>query len=242
MIKYLPVKTKNLVVHYQNLKIANLSVPCPYFENVDHKRDTIVNVGKGLPEEIEFAAEKLIKGKKIHNSAEIHAILVKNEIGIDCSGLAVRIEDSLLRELIGISLKDNLTPLKKSFIEKIRFLLRPFTNISANMLTSNENTYEISSYNNIKPGDMIRAGKNHVGVITSVSSKNNYVYEIEYIHSMSDFDLRVGVRKGTIKIIESKGKLADQKWTEKGYKSTMLTEYLSASSSGRGIRRLKALG
>lgn len=103
MILTLPPKTRQLVDHYLNLRIGNQRIQCPYYQNVTGKRSAPVFVGKGLPEEIEREALRYYKkrGRKNLDRLEPNFIrfgMLMAGIGIDCSGLVVRILDTFLNE------------------------------------------------------------------------------------------------------------------------------------------------
>ena len=244
MLLSLSPKTRKLINSYQNLKIGNYKVCCPYFQNIAKKKGGAVFVGKGLPEEIEEETVKLFR--KNRNNLEkyeptsIRLYMVMAGLGIDCSGFATRIIDSLLNEKWLGSIRNNLRPRKLPTL--IRFFLRPHTNLSADDLTSDINCVEIKDIHSVLPGDLIKVGKRHVALVSKVKKEKENVTKIEYYHSTSDYLDKHGVRKGSI-IINKLGKpLEKQKWDEYYHgRNWILEDFLKTSNSDRGIRRLKYL-
>ncbi len=234
----LPPKTMSLVDHYLNLKVKGHLLPCPYYENVLRKKGRPVFEGKGTPEEIEIEASKLFDTKEKPTLSEINNKMRKVNLGIDCSGLATRILDTFLVEKYGRTIRNSLTPIDKSPLGWVRHFIRTYTNISANMITSKENTTNITDYKDIKPGDLIRAGKQHVGIVMEVEIKSGVVEIITFIHSISDKMKQAGVRKGIIRITKPSKKLEYQKWYEVPNNS-MYEEFLTSNKNDRGFRRLK---
>lgn len=163
-------------------------------------------------------------------------------LGIDCSGFAVRILDSFLKESRNISLIKVLKPLDLNPLNLIRYKLKPFTNISADMLTSAKNTVPINNYDEIKPGDLLRLGKTHVAVIIEVEKKSGLVSKIVYAHSTSDYQEKYGVKTGIIITTNPNLPLEKQKW-EENYKGInwMYKDFMKSPKNDRGFRRLKSL-
>ena len=217
---------------------------CPYFQNITNKNGKAVFIGKGLPEEIEKKTETLFKslGKDTNKlePATIRKYMVMASLGIDCSGFATRIIDALLNERGLGSVRNNLRP--RTLPTLIRFFLRPYTNLSADDLTSDINCVEIKDIHSVLPGDLIKVGNRHVALVSKVKKEKENITKIEYHHSTSDYLDQHGVRKGSI-IINKPGKpLENQKWDEyyQG-RNWMLEDYLKANNSDRGTRRLKNL-
>lgn len=245
MILTLPLKTRQLINHYLNLRIGDQKIQCPYYQNVTGKRSKPVFVGKGLPEEIEEETLKLFVklGRKDINRFEpdfIRYTMLMAGIGIDCSGLVVRILDTLLKEKGFKGIKQAIKPANHP-ISYLRWLLKTYTNISANTLTSDTNCVNVSDLNNVLPGDLIRFGRLHVAIITEVEKINNSVKSITYCHSTSDYYEKYGVRIGKIRVIKPNIDLEKQEWQEEYRNRNWTLRDYANKISDSGIRRLKIL-
>lgn len=242
----LPAKTADLVNEYFNLKIGKHRVQCPYFQNITKRKVSPLYGGKGSPEEIASETQKLLNtnGKHVDNYSpdSIRYNMVMAGLGIDCSGFVAKILSEYLKELGKGTIKANTKPIKKSLIWKLRHNFRNSTNLSANTLTSDTNCIHIDDLNNVKPGDLLRVGPGHVGIITEVELMDGLAKKITYCHSTWDYSDQYGVRTGSIVVTKPNGKLEDQKWDEiyRG-RNYMFEDYLKANSDDRGIRRLKSL-
>lgn len=175
MILTLPPRTKQLIDHYLNLRVGNQLIQCPYYQNVTGKKSRPVFIGKGLPEEIEKEVLVFYKHlKKDPNRSRpgvIRYAMIMASLGIDCSGLVIRVLDSWLKEKGYSGIKNLVRPPFRKPIELFRWQFKFFTNISANTLTSNKNCKVIKEFDQILPGDLIRFGKKHVAIIIEVKKK-----------------------------------------------------------------------
>jgi len=245
VLKQLPPNTNKLISRYENLRIGKYKIRCPYYQNINQRKGRAVFIGKGLPVEIECETKNIFNktGKDINNfdPLNIRFYMVMAGLGIDCSGFVVRILQSLLKEEKLGNLSNNIKP-KNDIFHFARHFVRPFTNLSADTLTNEENSIKIQDLNKIRPGDLIREGKSHLAIISSVEFKGKKVKTITYHHSTSDYLDQHGVRKGKIHIINEDKALSEQNWTEE-YRGEnwMLKDYLKANKIDRGIRRLKPL-
>lgn len=237
MTHKLPVQTVALINHYHNLKIGSFRINCPYFENTSKKFNLSVFVGKGTPTSIEMVSNILRLIYKPKSKEEMLSLMIKHNIGIDCSGLAVRIIDSILKYKNKPSIVFSIAPIKTGFLNIMRHFIRTYTNISANTLTSDINCISVNKIDHIRPGDLIRVGEEHVGIITSVS-KNHKL--IKFVHSTSYKNKKVGVNQGIIKISNSKLAIEKQNWIENP-KNLMLEQLLNSPFNDRGLRRIRAL-
>lgn len=240
MEHYLPEKTQSLIRQYLQIKVSGIEFPCPYYQNIAHKRGTSTYVGKGLPKDIEREAQKLFNTSNTLDIQSIRLYMVMAGLGIDCSGFVVRILDSLLQETYGTTIIHTLRTLNPTFLNTIRYYLRPYTNISANMLTSSKNTVKINNYNDLLPGDLLRFGTKHVAIIISVEKTNKLTRKISYAHSTSDYEDEYGVRVGFININRPELSLEKQEWKET-YKNKNWTylDYTNSPENDKGFRRLK---
>ena len=242
----LPPKTNKLINAYLNLRVGHHTVVCPYFQNIVGRKGNAVYTGKGLPKEIEKETIRLFnkRGKNLDKLKPtiIRQYMVMAGLGIDCSGFVTRVLNTLMNESKLGNIKSNLKPLNNNLFNIIRFQLRPFSNVSAKMLTSPANSSNISNINKVSPGDLIKAGEGHVAIITEVQKDKKRVHKITYHHSTSDYLHKHGVRKGSIVINKPTLPLEKNKWTEiyQG-RNWMLEDYLKAKKENRGLRRLKTL-
>lgn len=239
-MKYtLPNEVLKLINNYLDLSIGSYKISCPYFQNSSLKSFRPVNIGKGLPEDIERVANKLIINIKQPTKDLILKRMIDNHLGIDCSGLTMRILDLLLKIKLHIDIRQAIKPSKIGLLRFIRHYLRTYTNLSANTLTSKINCIPVS-LNNVSPGDLIRAGTEHVGIIFEVTKIKEIVTNIKYIHSI-DGGNNIGVIVGTISVTNISLPVEKQKWEEADGKTHMLDEILDTNLTDSGIRRLKIL-
>lgn len=242
----LPPLTRRTVAQYLALEIGPFTFPCPYFQNILGKKALAVFAGKGDPKEIKKETLKLFcklgKNFTSYDKESLRLNMVMAGIGIDCSGLVVRILDCLLREKGLGGIGKNIRPKNLTLLSFLRYRFRPFTNISADTVSSKANCIEIRNLDDVQPGDMIRVGAGHVAVIIEVEKKKGKTVRITYCHSTWDYLDQYGVRTGKILIVEPNRPLEKQRWTEyyRG-RNWMLEDYLRSKTSDRGIRRLKVL-
>lgn len=240
-----PPKTRKLVNKYFNIKAGPFTVDCPYFQNVADRGGEPVFLGKGLPQEIEAEFNKILglrpeRIKTLEPPSVRHNMVMAN-LGIDCSGFAVRILDSFLSEKGLGNIRKNTKPRNLSPFSLLRHNFRPYTSISANDITSLRNCLKIIKLNDVLPGDLIRIGSIHVVVVTEVEKVNGRTKKITYCHSTWDYFDQHGVRKGNIIIKNLALPLEKQSWDEyyRG-RNWVLEDFLKAKEKDRGIRRLKS--
>jgi len=243
MVIRFPLKTRQLINHYFNLKIGPHQIVCPYFQNITRKRAAPVYAGKGLPEEIEKEAKKIFRQEFLAqvDSQQLRLYLIQADLGIDCSGLATNILASFLKE-------KGLKPIQQAFkypsvnpFRQLIFQLRPRSNLSAFILTHPLNTTLVKDLNQVRPGDLLKISHHHVALVTEVEiDKQKEITSFRYLHSTSDYLDQQGVRQGKI-ILSQKGKpLEKQKWLERYRGKNWLREdFLKAKPSERGIYHLK---
>lgn len=243
-------KAQDIVTAYSALAIGDKKVSCPYFNNKKTaKRGGLrVLIGKGSPKDIIDEIVLIALRKKINlndlDKNQIREFLVKNNIGIDCSGFVFHVLNAQL---------DNTLPAKLQFKKThnpLRFLLqklRPVENTNVQILADDKNSHEVN-INNSKPGDMIimtglkQAGsiRDHVLLITEINDK-----KITYTHSLqwkSDSDNEHGIKQGQITITNKSENLITQTWVESGKKDEDNETWQRASKSIYcKIRRLTCL-
>lgn len=132
----------------------------PYSKNILKDGKVIkeqVLGAKGNWKDIEIESQKIAQKNKVNllklNQQDLYNFRKKNNIGIDCSGLAC--------QLLNFYFQANLDPRKTS----------------ANMLTSAPISKPITDFNNIQTGDLIRQKDGHhvLFVINKIGNTINYV-------------------------------------------------------------------
>jgi hypothetical protein len=241
----LPPKTKSLLTHYQNIKVGQRKVVCPYYQNLRKQTKHPVLSGKGTPSEIEAEIKKLIKIKPSiakYNYNSTRLALVEADIGIDCSGLVVNLLHQFILDTLKVSLSSMIPPSAFSLPRWLIFKLRPRTNLSAHKLTWPPISEPID-FNQAKPGDLIKVGKGHIAIVTQTTYQKGQIQKIRYAHSTPDYGVNYGVRQGEIVITDSKKSLANQNWTETDENKINWTkkDYLKSKKKFRGIYRLAHL-
>lgn len=210
------------------------------------KKGRSVFIGKGDPFEIEKEANSLFGGlaKNPDNFDEnsIRHYMLMAGLGVDCSGFVANVLAEFLKEKKLGSIRKHIKPEMKTLLTPLTFLLRPITNISANVLTNDINGIKIDNLNKVMPGDLIRFGRKHVALIGEIKKIDGILKEITYFHSTCDYLDQQGVRKGSIIISDHKFPLEKQVWNEtyRG-KNWSYQDYISAKEGDRGIRRIKTL-
>lgn len=235
----LPQATLNFIDGYFQLPIMGKKIRCPYFKYkkkiLRRRLKNRVFTGKGLPSEIAMATESLAKKQKkpLKNwtAEKIRDFMKKNGLGIDCSGFISWILNSWYqKEHKGkhIWRKINISLLS---LKGMRYLLRPVENLDVKTIIRSKNCQPIKKVVQIKPGDLIHLGENHLLIITHVSKDSkNRVKSISYCHSSDFYD---GVHRGKIEIKNFKAGLAKQRWIEKSKgQNWSFNEYLSSKKSG----------
>ena len=163
---------------YLNLDFGKVKVRCPYWINKINKGIRGPFSGKGTPGQIIKSAYSSAKREGIDidklKSYEITKLLKRNRIGVDCSGFAYHVLDTLDREKGGNGIADDLFLPAGRQAAKPRFpAWNPAWRASADLLTSEIVTKVIMLLNDVKVGDMIRTENGrHIYVTVDVSKKN----------------------------------------------------------------------
>ncbi|MBP9695483.1 MAG: hypothetical protein KBD73_03725 [Candidatus Magasanikbacteria bacterium] len=250
-------EAQKVINNYIFLPFSDKKVSCPYYNNRHQqiRGALFVRIGKGTPEEIvDEAKTEMIKQRKNLESMtndDIKKILVDNNIGIDCSGLAYHILDAELKSRKNTSLKNQLSfSHLKNPIRRIIARLRAVGNTNVKTLAADTNSRTINTFE-IEPGDMIimqDSGRNHdrdhILIVHSVEKNDKSIIKINYTHALdwrADGLYNHGVRQGTIEILDPKKSLTDQIWIESG-KAGEENETLERAIYAKTllIRRLKA--
>lgn len=244
----IPLPALEIIDEYLKLHLGGKEVQCPYYMNTVKERAGLrALIGKGEPTEIEKEVMVWAKLKDfdLYKSSpmQIREFMIKHNIGIDCSGFIVHVLNFWLKTEGKYALDRYLIYKKNGIIDRIRRMIRPVENISANTLTNIDNCQNIDDLNQIQPGDLIRSkGKqknsHHVMLITKVVKQEGQVIEFEFAHSSKTMDSTNGVKLEKIKILNINKSLSQQAWPKaKNGKSSLLESYKN-NEEDNGIRRL----
>jgi len=256
MIEKLPKSAQIIINQYLNLSLNGKKIPCPYYINIKKLRQRMglrVLIGKGTPEEIireSLIYEKLrrVDFNKM-SIGEIREFMVKRHIGIDCSGFIVHILDSWLMSTGKKHLWLYLNFPKQSIYRRIARFLRPVENISAALLTNDQNTIQIKNLNNMQCGDLIRSclkkrsegldKSYHVMLISEINKSNGKVKSFKYIHATRWYKKEHGVREGEVIVSDPKQSLCKQKWTDTLEGNNWTYDEIVSDPDYSKIRRLR---
>ena len=227
---------------------------CPYFNNRRRKgRGGLrVLVGKGTPEEIAeeakiFALQTRTKLDSL-STDKLKEFLSDRDLGVDCSGFAYHVLNSLSQEKTGKNLQSHVKSNRGGSIGKLLATLRPAENLGANSFRNERNSSPVRVAQAM-PGDIltfIGTGKdkayNHIVVITGVDRLGGDT-RITYAHSYawpSDGKYRHGVREGDI-LVHGEDILGGT-WKEQGATGEDNHTYTSARDAKEvSLRRLNFL-
>ncbi len=223
-------EAQEIIEEYRNIKIHNKRISTPYYINTKKKRNELRSLaGKGTPEEIQ--EETLIFGKlrgidfNDLNNEQIREFMMKENIGIDCSGFVSHVFDKWLKKLNNGGIKKHIKFENISLYRKLVVLIRPIENMSVKVLTNKLNAEKIS-LNEVEVGDIIKSQAlnhgDHIMLITKLEYDNNNILKsIIYTHSTPHFNNENGIKEGNIKVLDITKRLEEQEWNEdityKGY-------------------------
>lgn len=198
----------SFIARYTEMELLGKKVHCPYWRNKLKNGRVIIHGylgGKGDPESIRKKLLQLLREEKkeveiLSDSEKFTKFAKRNRIGADCSGLAYRLID----ELVKLGYPNN--PIKR--LEKI-FPGGVFKT-NADALTSGKNVIYIEDIAKCKMGDLIRvnSGRHVLTVVDKYSSQIHYVHA----HEKTFTD---GVHQGLIKLTNFGKSLQYQEWLEK---------------------------
>ncbi len=146
---------------------------------------------------------------------EIRDFMIRNKLGIDCSGLVAWTAHALVRRHTNRSLWRSIKykghPLRAAVIRH----MRPVENLSARLLTDEINANVVRDLHSVKPGDIIRTlNGGHVLIITEVHHKQGAPSRFRYANSTQYDGTEYGVRYGAIDITKPQGHILDQTWVD----------------------------
>lgn len=214
----LPIEAQKIINRYSELQIADKKIITPYFMNKKNKKGRRVSVGKGLPSEIEREVIKLAKKYNLNlytSSAEkIKEFMIKNEIGIDCSGLAAWILNELVKEKVSKPIWKSLSFKMLSPMAQVKRHLRPIENVSVKVLTDMNNSIVVKRLLDIRVGDIIRVlNGHHILIVTIVEyDEKSNLSQFSFINSTMHLSEYYGIRKGLVQVTHKDKYLVDQKW------------------------------
>lgn len=249
----------SLADEYIHLQIAGKEISVPYSISKEGESRAIGELssagvtdrfanygGKGTPLQIK---ELVLDAAKKENfdlhkatSEEIVQFMIKQGIGVDCSGFVYYILDQYLRKEKHKTL-DTIILRFSGILGKIeRFLLQKnrVRRSSAATLTSDLNTIKIEKVKDMKPGDLIRLthsdwkGK-HIMIIIDIN-------KTEILYAMTSQYTKIqGARFGKIKIKDNNKGLEAQEWLEVTKKGVNYGKDAFDPSRGDSVKRLKIL-
>lgn len=219
---------------------------CPYYRNALHQRrfGSVAETGKGTPEEIiheTFAKAAMMRiSLSEFNADQIRAFMIREGIGIDCSGFVVRVLDPWITHRSGRSISSVLSAVSAKLWKRILYRFRPFHNIDVRMLTDLRNCRTVA-WQDMKPGDLIRTrGGKHVLLVSAIERNSNHeLTSFIYVHSSQAFGSESGVREGTVVITHPHALLEQQEWQEVWDGSRPTQEGWNEERERNGIFRLK---
>lgn len=255
--KFINEKSIEVINQYTNFKIGKAVCSIPYYNNRHSggRAKLRVEIGKGSPKEIFDEIEQLCVSQKINindfTNESLKKFLVDNDIGIDCSGYAYYVYNSLSQSLNKGSLDKNIKFTdSKGLLGKLRGMIRPVENTNVETLANNKNSKQIK-ISDIQVGDMItmlknsgQGQRNHILIIYQVEYQNFKPIKIHYTHSIawpSHGEYNHGVKNGTIEVIDSEKSIIDQRWIEDEKIGDENYTFSSAKNSITEIRRLNFL-
>ncbi|MEW6610318.1 MAG: hypothetical protein AB1352_01655 [Patescibacteria group bacterium] len=249
MISTLPTCCQKIIRAYEALDFGQgRYVVCPYYNSGKRQRAAAaVDSGKGSPEEI--IEEVRMRALQLRldfgrlTAEEMRKFMIKENIGIDCSGLVAHALDPCVREKTGKSLGNVLARGVNSLKRKLLLRFRPFSNIDVSILTAPTQSAAVSLAD-IAPGDLIRTrGGKHVLLVEKTERNDaNILTAFTFVHSTGRFfDLDSGFRREKIVITNPTADLADQEWQFIWQRRQPTQEGWREERERNGIFRLKVL-
>lgn len=220
------------VRQYTDMDILGIKIHCPYWMNKLKDGRVIMRGfenGKGDAKSIQDELIRLLKVEEIEAKNITIEFLQKyarrHRVGIDCSGLAYRFLDLLVR-----SKYTNATI--KSLDE---FFLGGISKTNVFRLIGENYSIPIKAVNQIQIGDLIATKKiTHVLIVIEKSAQM-----IKYIHASSRHTKEKGVHVGEILVKGSSFPLNQQNWREVTNDGESYNDRNFHPEAGDGIYRLK---
>lgn len=226
------ILVSEFVYQYTDMDVFGVKINCPYWMNKIKEGKVLTRGfegGKGDAKSIRNELTRLLIEKKI-NKTEINAEFLqkfarRHRVGIDCSGLAYRFLDLLVR-----SKYTNATI--KSLDE---FFLGGISKTNVFRLIGENYSIPIKAVNQIQIGDLIATKKlTHVLIVIEKSAQM-----IKYIHASSRHTKEKGVHIGEILVKGVSFPLNQQNWREVTNDGESYNDRYFHKDAGDGIYRLK---
>ncbi len=252
--KAISEKSLDIIDQYQNFKIGNAVCSVPYYNNrTNALRGALrVEVGKGSPKDIFEEVQQICLKNKIDpntlTSEELKAILVDNNIGLDCSAFAYYILNEESSSIGKGNIDKHLSfPYCSGILGKIKCKIRPIENTDVKTFAHNSNS-KIINLRDIRPGDVItmtggpnQNDRDHILIISRIEYQNFIVSTIHYTHAVSwptDGQYGHGIHQGTIGIINPEKSILDQIWIENDKRNEENYTHSRAKKSLTEVRRM----
>jgi len=253
--KTLSAEALTVIDGYLYFKLGAAVCSVPYFNNrtVRARAALRARIGKGSAAEISIEAETILVKNHVQIATladeSLKKVLVDNNLGIDCSGLAYYILEAENRSRGYRSMRRQLTPTNRTtLVGRLLFRWRTVQNCEVTTFASDHNSHPII-LSSIQPGDLITMTGdaeepecNHVLIVHQVDFRDATPFEIHYTHAVAypeDGLYGHGVRQGTIRITDTTRPLADAQWLEDNKENSNLHLHERAQKSKTEIRRLK---
>jgi len=225
---------RSLLNEYISLPLGGKKIRCPYWVNRIRLGRIGPYGGKGTPTQIIEASNNCAKKEKVNfdilSEKEIINFLVKNRIGIDCSGFVFWMLDVLDKEKGGNGMLGKIPNSQGRFLQ---------ARTNTKTLFREDVTRPVLKINEIKIGDLIRLrGGTHVAIIISIE-RNKNVDKIVYTHSSSLTAIN-GVHEASINIVDINLPLGKQIWSENAKNNNNYGKESFWEDKGDGVRRLCA--
>lgn len=214
---------------YLYMDLGEIMLNCPYWMNkIRNGKVTFRGKfnGKGTSKDIRLSLISAIDDLPVYenlNHEFVRKLAKRKRIGIDCSGLAYRLLDPIVNEVI----HRDLSSIYGSNIDRT----------NAFKMTGKDFTYPIQTVSDARLGDLIKIdGGKHLLLI--IHTDPEY---IKYVHSADRSTAVTGVHTGKINILYPDQDLDKQMWLELAKNGQNYGEKYFNVEKGDGIRRLKAL-
>lgn len=255
--KLLSEKAIAVINEYRNFNTGFAVCNIPYYNNRHTRlRGALkAHVGKGSPQDIREELKNVAALQKINlkaiDSITLKKLLVDNNVGIDCSGLAYYILDAESRSKGKGSLSKHISFTNGfNFLRKIKNKLHPEKNTGVVTFASDKNSRPIE-LRYIQPGDMItmlggpdNSDRDHVLIVHEVDYKDDVVVAVSYVHAVAwptDGEYGHGVRQGQIRVTNVEKLMTEQDWIEADMTGEHNYTFTRAQKSKTELRRLNWL-
>lgn len=210
------------------LPLGGKKIPTPYRVNLPFQPDRR-KYGKFNPYKLAHDTKQIAQEQSVNlqkfSAEEIRQFMIKNQLGIDCSGFAYQMLNHLLNKLRLGNMKKNGFPKPSS------------TNV--HLLASDKFTIPVKKATDIRTSDLITFNRGAAKLPHVLLILDKTDHEIIYAHSTGATKVN-GVQIGKIKITDPQQSLKYQEWDNNLRDGGSLKAYFD-ETQGDGIKRLKAL-